>query len=343
MRHSEPLALQHARSGRLAVCARTGSVLEPEHLLVELLAPDGAADAPSTAFVLAPRGGAAAAAAREGEPAEAGEPVELRSAAAGHPLRASAPGGATRELNCGDADGGRGWRLRLYSSHDAAVAAAAAAEAPPLALGEVVKLQHAGCGGLLAARAEPPTPDGAADAMPRTPPTRRVAAPELVRFPAGAAPVGALWVVEGVDGTVGGPLRWGEGFRLRHLTSDHLLSCTNADSKPEDGREPAPQLVAAGSGGGGGASAEFALESEAEALRSVGAAAAQLLVMNKAAGRFKKLLRSPQKSPKKSPMKSSMAAAVLAGGLRAVARRRLAARQRRRRVDRCRPRRRRRH
>ena len=133
---------------------------------------------------------------------------------------------------------------------------------------------------------------------PVTPPTRRVAAPELVRFPAGAAPVGALWVVEGVDGTVGGPLRWGEGFRLRHLTSDHLLSCTNADSKPDDGREPALQLVAAGSGGGGGASAEFALESEAEALRSVGTAAAQLLVMNKAAGRFKKLLRSPQKSPK---------------------------------------------
>ena len=64
VRYGEPLALQHARSGRfLAVCARTGSVLEPEHLLVELLAPDGAADAPSTAFVLAPRGGAAAAAA----------------------------------------------------------------------------------------------------------------------------------------------------------------------------------------------------------------------------------------------------------------------------------------
>ena len=59
VRYGEPLALQHARSGRfLAVTARTGSVLEPEHLLVELLAPDGAADAPSTAFVLAPRGGA---------------------------------------------------------------------------------------------------------------------------------------------------------------------------------------------------------------------------------------------------------------------------------------------
>ena len=40
---------------------------------------------------------------------------------------------------------------------------------------------------------------------PVTPPTRRVAAPELVRF-GGAAPVGTLWVVEGVDGTVGGPL-----------------------------------------------------------------------------------------------------------------------------------------
>ena len=255
VRGGERLHLRHVRSQRLLTTRpHSGSVVEPNNLRVELSSEED--DTGQAVFVPLPIYPARPEAPLQSDeqllelgwaPVGAVEQLLHASAALMPTSSAAEP---VRELNCAAA--GSRWRLRLYARH-------APLELLPVALrcGQAVRVQFIEGGELL-------VPGGGTGAAG--------AAAVARACPLEAAGSRSLWEVEGLDCTLGGELRWGGAFRLRHADSGALL-CADAASA---------SLVVRSAAGAEGDERSSRLVLEAEATLELAAVAGRARAVHRA-------------------------------------------------------------